>query len=273
MKPKKDIVQIIHQDNNLVVINKPSGVSVTKDRTGQKQLLDLLNPVLGPEACDQLRLIHRLDKQTSGLLILAKNLETQSKISTLFEKRQVKKIYLTLVAGYPSKTTGSIKARLIRDKIRPDQMHVTRKKGKEAQTKWQLLANFTAASLIAVYPVTGRTHQIRVHLPIARLPLLIDPLYGSDKPFFLSSIKKRYTTGKYQTEAPLIEDMTLHAYQIQYCDPDTGEERLFLAPLPGKFKAAIKMLTKHNPQGQDAFLEQRFFEDIINDRPLKDLSI
>jgi len=265
-KPK---VEIIYNDNDLLVVNKPSGISVTKDRGGSDQLIDLLAVQLGDEVVSSLRLIHRLDKATSGLLVLAKNLETQSAYSSSFEKRLVKKTYLALVIGFVPKPQGKINARIIKDSKRPGQVHLTRKRGKDASTNWRLLADFNSAALLAVSPITGRTHQIRVHLPSIGLPLAIDPLYGSQKPLFLSDFKPRYNLPKGKEEKPLIDRLTLHAYQLEFTYPLKDKPKFFIAPLDKKFKATIKMYAKHNPKGINAFSNAGEFDNIINSKKLE----
>jgi len=150
---------------------------------------------------------------------------------------------------------------------------------------------------LAVQPLTGRTHQVRVHLPSVGLPLLIDPLYGNPKPFFLSDFKADYRLGRGQTEKPLIERLTLHAYQLELpplCHSEQSEEshlsshseaqpknlnhesqatsdesrNCFIASLDKKFAATIKMLTKHNPKGPDAFTNPDDFAKIMNAQKL-----
>ena len=257
-------IEIIYEDERILVVNKPSGISVTADRTGAAQLTDVLNGQLGEAAVKQLLLIHRLDKQTSGCLMLAKTKEAQSKFSSFFAKKRIKKTYLALVTGIAPCEQGKINARIIRDVKRPNQMHLTRKKGKEASTRWKLLADFEIASLLAVSPITGRTHQLRVHLPSIGLPLAIDPLYGNSRPIFLSDFKHGYRLGKKQTEKPLIDRLTLHAYQLELEYPEPNQPDCFIAGLDKKFKATLKMMTKHNPNGQDAFNDPDNFEKIIN---------
>jgi len=254
--------------DNIIVINKPAGVSVTKDRSGAVQLLDILTEQLGPEAAGRLRLVHRLDKHTSGVMILAANVQTQSAFSSFFEKRLVKKTYLAIVSGIVRSQQGSINAPLTRNRRNPAVMCLARKKGKDAITNWKLLADFGSMALLAVQPLTGRTHQIRVHLPSIELPLKIDPLYGSSRPLFLSDFKQDYRLGRGQTEKPLIERLTLHAYQIQLPNDGPGRPDCFIARLDKKFTAAIKMLTKHNPKGQSAFADPDYFSKIINNKSL-----
>ena len=274
----KTKIEIIYQDGDILVINKPSGISVTADRSGQAQLVDILAEQLGPQKAGELRLVHRLDKHTSGVMILANTPEAQSKFSAYFAKKQVKKTYLALVTGILRGAEGTIDAPLAHARKKPGLMCIVRKRGKEAITKWKLLADFGVTALLAVYPLTGRTHQIRVHLPNIGLPLTIDPLYGNPKPLFLSDFKTHYRLGKGQTEKPLIERLTLHAYQIEFPKPssvipaeagihlNTEPSRLdcFIARLDKKFAATIKMLTKHNPKGLDAFLNPDDFSKLIN---------
>ena len=272
----------MYADDDIIVINKPSGVSVTKDRSGAAELLDILNDQLGPQVSSRLRLVHRLDKHTSGVMILAKNKETQSKFSSYFEKKLVKKTYLALVTGIVPHRQGTIDTRLTRDRKNPAVMCVTRKKGKEAVTNWKLLADFGTIALLAVEPLTSRTHQIRVHLPNIGLPLAIDPLYGANRPLFLSDFKPDYRLAKDQIEKPLIDRLTLHAYQIEFpkpssvipakagIHPNTKASRpdCFVARLDKKFAATIKMFTKHNPNGLNAFTDPDNFSKIINARRL-----
>ena len=136
----KTKIEIIYQpcpgaqrsDDNIIVINKPTGVSVTKDRSGAAELADILAEQLGPQTAGQLRLVHRLDKDTSGVMILAKNKETQSRFSSYFEKKLIKKTYLAIVDGIVADRQGTINTPLVRNRKNPALMCVARKKGKEA---------------------------------------------------------------------------------------------------------------------------------------------
>ena len=262
-------IEIIHQDDDIIVINKPTGVSVTKDRSGAAQLTDILAEQLGFDICSKLRLVHRLDKGTSGVMILAKIAEAQSEFCGYFERKLVKKTYLVLVTGIVPGRQGTINAPLSRNRKDPALMCVSRQKGKEAITDWKLLADFGMVALLAVYPLTGRTHQIRVHLPHIGLPLAIDPLYGVSQPLFLSDFKTNYRLAKGQIEKPLIERLALHAYQLSFENRQSKIVNHFVAGLDKKFAATIKMLTKHNPNGLAAFLDPDDFARIINAQRLQ----
>ena len=123
-----------------------------------------------------------------------------------------------------------------------------------------------------VYPITIRTHQIRVHLAIAHMPLAYDDLYARTHPIFLSDFKPDYRLPKGQKEKPLINRLTLHAYQLEITTPNNDTPKTFTAKLDKPFKATIKMLTKHNPQGPEAFIIPENFDNIINAKSFKALA-
>ena len=266
-KTARQEIDIIYQDDDVLVVNKPSGVSVTKDRSGSAKLTDILGEQLGEEG-SELRLVHRLDKATSGVMILAKNIDAQTRFTNYFRNRLVKKTYLVLVTGVVSGLQGRIDSPIAPNPKKPSLMCIGRKKGKEAVTIWRLLADFGGVALLAVSPITGRTHQIRVHLPHIGLPLAIDPYYGSRRPLFLSDFKADYRLAQDQREKPLIERLTLHSYQIQFLNREKDYPEIFIAGLDKKFTATIKMLNKHNPKGPNAFLNPDDFCRIVSSQRL-----
>ena len=267
----KTKIEIIYTDNDILVINKPSGLSVTKERSGKVSLLDILAEQMNPEEAENLRLIHRLNKLTSGVMVLAKNKKSQSKYASDFEKGFAQQIYLAIVSGRAARTRGRIGY-----KIRPEgtilgKMAIAKKKGKNALTEWEQLADFGNLSLLAIRPKTIRTHQIRVHLPAAGMPLAVDPLYGSDRGIYLSEIKASYNLAKKAKEKPLIERLTLHSYQLQINEKTQEKPDVFVAGLDKKFKTAIKMLTRHNPNGTKAFFNEDTYQKIIDSGELTDV--
>lgn len=261
-KHDQSAIEIIYQDDNVIIVNKPSGISVTHDRSGADDLPTILADELGLAENEELRLVHRLDKDTSGVLVIAKNLAAQSWLSSCFEKGVAKKTYLALVRGAATEQTGRIEAGIAEMPRERNKMQVSRQ-GKAAVTEWELLADFGMLSLLAVYPQTGRTHQIRVHLPSVGMPLAIDPFYGSSQAVLLSEVKAGYRVARGQEERPLMERLTLHAYQLCVPLAEGAEPTTFVAPLDEKFKATIKMLAKHNKQGFGAFSRSSVFDAIV----------
>jgi RluA family pseudouridine synthase len=261
----KHEIEIIYEDAEIVVINKPSGLSATRDRRDQE-----LMPILQEQLGQALLLIHRLDKDTSGVMILAKNTDAQRKFSGYFSKNRVKKTYLAFVRG-ASSDYGTIDAPIGPDHKNVRMMRIDYSKhGKKAVTNWRLIADFGGLALVAVQPVTGRTHQIRVHMPASGMPLAVDPLYGTGEGLMLSEFKPNYHLGKHQEERPLIERLTLHAYQLELLDPQPeGRPNVFVASMDKKFAAAFKMLTKHNPHHFEAFRNQADFQALLDAKPLE----
>ena len=269
MMAKKDKIQYIYEDDNIIVINKPAGYSVTKDRSGRESIIDLIEQEKGKEIAQCIRLVHRLDKPTSGILLLAKHIDAQRLYSQLWAKREVQKTYITIVQGYCPKDSGIIKTRIAPSRKNPGTMTVDPRKGKETITEWRKLADFGNYSLIMAKPLTGRTHQIRIHMKTIGLPLAIDPLYGGSNPILLSEIKRKFTPSKAKDEKPLIDRLTLHAYQLTIPDTEFGPAMTFVAPFDNDFAAAVKMLAKHNPQGINAFDDPAMFEKLRNAQPLE----
>lgn len=264
----KITVDPIYIDDKILVINKPAGLSITKDHTRIADLAEMLTQKLTTTEAKQLQLVHRLDKDTSGVMVLAKGKDAQAEFAAYFEEGLAKMTYLAIVSGIAAIQQGQIKSFIAQHRKNTSIMRIHPSRGKEAITDWRLLADFGTVALLAVTPQTFRTHQIRVHLPSIAMPLTIDPAYGSRKPIFLSDFKHGYKLSKGQTEKPLMDRLTLHAYQIEFPELKNNAPSCFIAPLDKKFKAAIKMLTKHNPKAEDAFINTNNFSKIINAQKL-----
>ncbi|MBL7214201.1 MAG: RluA family pseudouridine synthase [Phycisphaerae bacterium] len=264
----KNKIDILFENDRILLINKPTGISVTPDRTGAEDIQQLLTKQL--TLTESLRLIHRLDKETSGVMVIAKNKQAQSRYSRRFAKRQTSKLYLAIVNGPLAYPKGSIKDPIARSKRNPQAMHVHPRLGKPAHTVWQQLADFGVLSLVAVQPVTGRTHQIRVHFSHRGMPLAIDPVYGSNAPLMLSAYKNGYRAKRDKDESAMISRLTLHAYQltIPVGSPDAEQLQTFVAPLDKKFAAAVKLLTKHTQNTAEGFADTDDFQKILNAEPL-----
>ena len=267
---RKDIFPILFENSDIVIINKPTGVSVTADRTGAADVLQLLSAQLQPD--QPLRLVHRLDKETSGVMLLAKHRDAQSRYSRFFAKRIAKKLYLAIVKGPVNAVSGSIKDPIARSRRNPRAMHVHPRLGKPAHTLWRRLADFGGPTLLAAQPITGRTHQIRLHFAHRGMPLVIDPMYSQTEPLMLSAYKRDYRPKPGRTESPLLERLTLHAYQLAVpLGPDEQAVWQTFVAVPDKpFLAAVKMLAKHTGPSihVSAFDEPTDLDRIVNAQPL-----
>jgi tRNA pseudouridine32 synthase/23S rRNA pseudouridine746 synthase len=174
--------RIVFSDADVLVVDKPSGMPSVHARTplDPPDVARQLTAAHGP-----LEAAHRLDRDTSGLLVLARSRAARSALGRAFEQRLVRKRYLTVVLGIPAGPGGTIKLPLGPDRDHPPRHHVDHDSGKAAATRWQFLATVAepAMSLLAVEPLTGRSHQIRVHLAAIGLPIVGDRLYlPSDQP-------------------------------------------------------------------------------------------
>jgi 23S rRNA pseudouridine955/2504/2580 synthase/23S rRNA pseudouridine1911/1915/1917 synthase len=261
-------IDILFENQDIILINKPAGISVTADRSGAADVLLVLNGQLNPS--EPLRLVHRLDKETSGILLIAKNKTAQSRYSRLFARRGVWKLYLAIVKGPLSCARGAIKDPIARSRRNPQAMHVHPRLGKSAHTAWEQLADFGAVSLVSAQIVTGRTHQIRIHFAHRGMPLAIDPIYSTSDPLMLSSFKSDYRFKFDKDEPPLIDRLTLHAYQLTVpIGPAQIEEtRTFIAPLDKKFAATVKLLAKHTTKSAPGFKDDAELKRILNAEPL-----
>jgi 23S rRNA pseudouridine1911/1915/1917 synthase len=261
----KNTIDTIYEDDSIVAVNKPAGISVGADRLGKANLADLLQKQRKDDK--KLRVIHHLDKEASGIIVLAKTAESQKKMSQLFDTGQAKMVYLALVnSTMGEEQTGIVDEPISEDHKHQQRMQIDPENGTPAQTKWQKLANFGGISLLAIEPLThiSHPHQIQVHLQHCGMGLVIDPLYGQNDAIMLSSFKHGYRLAKYEVEKPLIERLTLCAYQLEIENYKNGEKLNLVAPLEKKFRATVKMLTKYNNSGQEAFDNPENFNHLVN---------
>ena len=228
---------IIFQDENFVAVNKPSGMLTIPDRMGNISLKNHLQQFFG-----EIFTVHRLDKDTSGIVVFAKNEITHKQLSQLFEGRVVEKYYLGLVIGKLAEPSGSIDIPIMEHPVTKGVM-VTNKKGKPSQTDYQVLESFRYFSWLQFQIHTGRTHQIRVHMKHLGHPIVCDETYGDGKPVLLSSLKKKFNLSKKEEEErPLLARLALHSYRLKF----TLHEKEFdlEAPLPKDLKACLQQLRK-----------------------------
>lgn len=207
-------VPILYEDRELLIVNKPAGLV-----SDNKSLRNCF-----PELKD-LELVHRLDKETTGVLILAKNLKAKEKMAALFKERTIRKIYLAIVDGVVSKEEGAIDNFLGKKNTFQGQTvygSVERKDGQRALTHWQCVKRGKSASVIRCEPFTGRTHQLRVHLSSMGHPILGDAQYGKK---FICHLRPQRNL--------------LHAYSIAFKHPTTHRETKVVAPIPFDIQEAL----------------------------------
>lgn len=233
--------EILYQDEALVVVAKPTGVLSIPDRfdPGKLNMHDAL-----AARFPRVWTVHRIDRETSGAIVFALDEDAHRSLSLQFERRTVEKTYLALVEGVPLPDSGVIEQPIGPHPGKPGQMTIMRR-GKYALTKYRVQEAFRGYALVEATILTGRTHQVRVHLASIGHPLVADPLYGRSEALFLSQIKsKGFHMGKLQEETPLIHRTALHAWRIAFDHPRSDERIALEAPLPKDLKAAINQLRK-----------------------------
>ncbi len=245
---------IIVETADWVAINKPAGLLSIPDRKGTEISLK----VLLKEKYGNIFTVHRLDKETSGLIVFAKNEIAHKHLSKQFEERETKKIYQGLVLGTLPEKAGSINApisehpslngtMIINRKARPDS-RVGR--GKESLTDFEVLQDFTIYSLVQFRIHTGRTHQIRVHMKDIGHPIVCDPVYGDGNPIRVSSLKSKFKLSRdAEEERPILGRLALHSFQLSFNDMNGSIVELE-APLPKDMRATLQQLTKRNVKRQ-----------------------
>ena len=241
MASKNMDYSVIFADDDFIVLNKRSGILIAADRYNEDATrLDLL----AQEEFGKLYAVHRIDKDTSGLILYARTLEAQRNLSMQFENREVSKTYHALVYGHPLWETLDVNLPLLPDGDSRHRTVANKKAGKPSFTNFRLIGNCGPYSWIEAKPKTGRTHQIRVHLAENGSSIVCDPLYSnSQKPVRLSEIKKKWNGDEYE-ERPLLSRLALHAYKIELAHPKTGEKINFTAPYPKDMDATRKQLAK-----------------------------
>ena len=253
-----DTLDILAETDDYVAVSKPAGLATIPGRAETDCVLERLGRQIGlpssGTADPRVRVVHRLDKYTSGVLLFAKHADAQRHVSHQFQNNTVHKEYLALVRGSPGTREGEVDAPLARHPTSPQRMAVVKHGGRPARTQWVVEETFRDLALLRVFPRTGKTHQIRVHLAWVGLPLAIDPLYNTPRGgagggvswpgLLLSSFKRGYRPAGAEAERPLMDRLTLHAEKLRFLDR-AGETVEVIAPLPKDLRAALNMLRKY----------------------------
>lgn len=238
---KKYSPEIIFENDSFVAVNKPAGLLSIPDREQtQTSLKDILLEKYG-----SIFTVHRLDKDTSGVIVFAKNETAHKYFSQLFEERKIEKFYQGLVHGIPAVKKGTIDAPISEHSLQKGLM-VVHRRGKSSITDYEVIEEHKSYSLVQFQLHTGRTHQIRVHCKNIGHPLACDELYGDGKPVLLSSIKKKYKLSKHdEEERPMLNRLALHSYRLKFTDAD-GKIIDLTAELPKDIRALLQQLKKNN---------------------------
>ena len=237
---------VVYEDESLIAFDKPSGLSIAPDHRdkGQVNLMELVREKMGSGVAN----VHRIDADTSGLVLCAKTKPALDFLSGQFQSKTVKKVYETITVGLPPEDEFTVDLVIKEDEAKPGRMCVVKKHGKASVTDFTVRARFPqpagrpAFAHVECRPQTGRTHQIRLHLSVNGTPILNDPLYGNETALLLSDLKRGYK-GR-DDERPLIARLALHASGLIINHPVTREPLTIVAPLPQDFAVALKYLVK-----------------------------
>ena len=238
-------LDILYEDRHLIVLNKSAGVVVHPSAghsTGT-----LVNGLL--HHCPDLEgigtekrpgIVHRLDKDTTGALVVAKSSSAHQGLSEQFKSRLVKKSYLALVAGLPTQSSGVIDLPLGRHAVERKKMAVVGHGGREALTLWRIQEPFDGATLLSITLKTGRTHQIRVHCLSMGHPIIGDPIYGQRR----TVLRRAQRNSAFYEIVKQVRRQMLHAHQLQFTHPINGEMLMFEAPLPMDMQSTLDALRR-----------------------------
>jgi RluA family pseudouridine synthase len=245
-------IPVLFEDDSLLALDKPAGLLTSPDRYDplRPNLMKLLHAGIAQQKpwarerhLDYLSNAHRLDFETSGVILLAKNKEALVTLANLFGSEKPEKTYLALVRGEISENKFEVDAPLSPHPVKIGLMRVDPKNGKKSKTKFEVLENFSrfGYALLKCQPLTGRTHQIRVHAAYAGFTVVGDELYGG-KPLWLSRLKKDYRLKPGHEERPLLSRVALHAEELQLPHPVSGDLVRITSPWPKDLKVAVKYL-------------------------------
>ncbi len=267
----KIAIPVLYEDEHLLAVDKPAGLAAEPERWARGNAClsgallelafersnveppDLLGPLEPMEGLEfRPRLLHRLDKDTTGVVLVAKTIEAERELRRAFDEGEVHKPYLALVEGaYPLQNGSSeiIDLPIGADERKSGRMRVDKLEGKPSQTRVSVEQRFKGFTLLRCEPLTGRTHQIRVHLREIGFPLVVDPMYGRRRALSLSEFKRDYRRKAGAIESPLIERLTLHAFAIEFPRvqgaPQVERERLRVeSPVPRDLARVLKQLGK-----------------------------
>ena len=236
-----EITSIIFETDGFVAVNKPAGMLSIPDRYDETatSLYKILE-----ERYQKIFIIHRLDRETSGIILFAKDEATHKYLSQLFENRKIEKFYLGIIRGSLQNKKGTIDEPIIEHPANKGIM-VINKKGKPSVTDYEVIDDFGLFSLVKFQIHSGRTHQIRVHMKHLGHPIACDDVYGNPQPILLSSFKKKYKLSKHdEEERPILNRLALHSHQLKFTGI-SGIPYDLKAELPKDMEILLKQLKKY----------------------------
>ncbi len=244
LAPEDMALVVVHQDDDLMIIDKPAGLVVhpgagVSTGTLAHGLLHHDPAIAGVGGEDRPGIVHRLDKDTSGLLVVARTARAHRVLIEAMRRREVKRAYTALVWGDPRVDEDTIAAPIARDPHERKRMAVTRRGGRLAVTHWSAAERFGVATRLDVRLHTGRTHQIRVHLAYARMPVIGDAVYGGRRKALSPDPAQRSLAGAL---LEILPRQALHASRLELKHPVTGEALEFTSALPGDLQRALEAL-------------------------------
>jgi RluA family pseudouridine synthase len=245
-EPAKMPLEVLYEDEGVLAVNKPAGLTVVPDPASLDATL--LNGLLyhvrheSPSPCERVHVVHRLDRETSGVLLVAKTVAAARHLSERFERREVMKQYLAVVRGEVAADEGEVDLPIAQGTR--GRMRLRARRGRPAQSAYRVLERFRGFTLVEARPLTGRQHQVRLHLSGIGHPLAVDRLYGGREALYLSEIKPGYRPKEGRPEPPLMGRLTLHARRIEVALPD-GRPLVAEAPIPADFDRLLRTLRKY----------------------------
>lgn len=229
---------VLFNDPHLLVLDKPAGITVIPERNGVAGIQQMAEQQFG-----KLFTIHRIDKETSGIVVFAKNPEAHRHLSMQFESHAVNKKYTAFVQGMLPKEEVRVEKSIGPHPRKPNVMIISNA-GKQAVSVFKPGEIFKHVSVAEVEIKTGRTHQVRLHMQYAGFPLLVDAVYGVADSFYLSAIKGKYKG--VEKEKPLLARLSLHASDIGFLHPENEKQILITSTLPADLQLVLKMLRKYD---------------------------
>jgi 23S rRNA pseudouridine1911/1915/1917 synthase len=249
LKPEPIPLTILYEDSSIIVVDKSSGMVVhpaygNLSGTLVNALLYHCKDLAGINGVLRPGIVHRLDKDTSGVMVVAKDDEAYHHLAKQFKNRTVKKVYWAIVYGRVSRDEGLVDSDIGRHSSERKRMSTRTKRGRPAITRWMKVEELDGATFLEIFPQTGRTHQIRVHLSSIGHPILGDPLYGrKGRPGAIHDPVLRECVKRLNRQA-------LHAQRLEFTHPRTGERAQFASPMPRDMEEVLEWLRSKSEKGK-----------------------